>query len=115
MCPPKLLCLADVRFVALFRASEKQMNLRPFLSEINPVAGAEIQPQHRDALANLFHIAEKSILKPINADADSRSGLNIEVIEPFGERFSSGFVPANEDFSWSGFQRCSRATAQCDI
>jgi hypothetical protein len=41
--------------------------------------------------------------------------LNIEVIEPFGERFSSGFVPANEDFSWSGFQRCSRATAQCDI
>ena len=80
------------------------------LSEINPVAGTEIEPQLRDAFANGFHIAEESILKPINADANSGPGLNVEAVEPFSERFSPGFVLANQDISWRGFQLRLRAT-----
>jgi hypothetical protein len=71
MCPPHLLRLANVLFLALFRAAEKQMYLQRFLTEIHSIAGSEIQSQFRDALANRFHVAEKSILKAINADADS--------------------------------------------
>jgi hypothetical protein len=91
------------------------MNLRPFLPEIDPVARAEIQPQLRNTFANRLHIAEKAIFQTINPYANSRSGLNVEAVEPFRERFSPGFVLANEDFSWSGFHTHSRATARCDI
>lgn len=80
------------------------------LSEINPVAGTEIEPQLRDAFANGFHIAEESILKPINAYANPGPGLDIQTVKPFGERLSSGFVLANQDISWRGFQLRLRAT-----
>ncbi len=91
------------------------MDLRSYLSEIHAVTGTKIQSQLRDAFANRFHIAEKPILKPINADADSGSGLNVETVEPFGERFPSGFVLANENLSGRGFQMCSQAAIWCDI
>ena len=58
MCPPKLLCLADIRALALLRPAEEQMDLRPYVSEIDPVTGAKIQSQLRDAFADRFHIAE---------------------------------------------------------
>jgi hypothetical protein len=34
------------------------MDLRPYVSEIDPVTGAKIQSQLRDAFADRFHIAE---------------------------------------------------------
>ena len=85
------------------------MYLQRFLTEIHSIAGSEIQSQFRDALANRFHIAEKSILKAIDADADSGSGLSVESIQPFGVRFSSGFVLTNKNLSCCGFQMRSRA------
>ncbi len=54
------------------------MDLTPDLPEIHAVTGSKIQSQLRDALANRFHIAEKTILKAIYADADARSGLHVK-------------------------------------
>jgi hypothetical protein len=85
------------------------MNLVPHLPEVDPVTGSKIQPQLRDAMANRLHIAEKPIFQAINADADPRSGLKIESIQPFGERFSSGFVLTNKNLSRRGFQTRLRA------
>jgi hypothetical protein len=109
MCPPKRPCEPDIRALTLLRPAEEQMDLTPNLPEIHPVTGSKIQPQLRDAFANRFHIAEKPILKAIDADAYSSSGLNVESIQPFGERFSSGFVLTNKNLSWCGFQMRSRA------
>ena len=75
------------------------MDLTSYLPEIHPVTGSKIQSQFRDALANRFHIAEKSLLKAINTDADTGSGWNVESIQPFGERFSPGFVLTNKNLS----------------
>jgi hypothetical protein len=36
--------------------------------------------------------------------------LDIQTVKPFGERLSSGFVLANQDISWRGFQLRLRAT-----
>jgi hypothetical protein len=58
MRPPKFLCPPNIRALALFRSSEKQVNLKPNLSEIDPVSWAKIEPSFRDAFANRCNIAE---------------------------------------------------------
>lgn len=91
------------------------MNLVPLLPEVDAVAGAEIESQFRDSLAYRLHVAEKSVLKPINADADSRSGLDVEAVEPDGEWLVPGIVLANEYFPRIRFQFVLRARRYCDI
>ena len=61
------------------------MDLKAYLLEIDTVTGAEIQSQLRDAFANRFHIAEKTVFKAINSDANSGPGLNLKAVKPFGE------------------------------
>jgi hypothetical protein len=80
------------------------MDLKAYLPKIDPVTGTKIQPQLRDAFADRFDITEQPVLKAINANPDSGSGLNIETVEPLGERFPTGFVPTNENLSRCGFQ-----------
>jgi hypothetical protein len=41
--------------------------------------------------------------------------LQVEAVQPFGERLSSGFVLADQNLSWSGFQTRLRAAPACDI
>jgi hypothetical protein len=41
--------------------------------------------------------------------------LRVKAVQPFSERFSSGFVLADQNLSWSGFQARSRAAPVCDI
>jgi hypothetical protein len=88
------------------------VDLTPNLPEIHPVTGTKIQSQLRNALANRFHIAEKPILKAINADANACSGLNVESIQPFSERFPSSFVLTNKNLSRRGFQMRLRAISR---
>jgi hypothetical protein len=91
------------------------MHLKAHLSEIRTIAGAEIHSQLRDAFAHRFDIAKESLLKAVDADANPGSGLKIKAVQPFGEQFSSGFVLAEQNLSWSGFQARSRAAFTCDI
>ena len=91
------------------------MHLKAHLSEIRTIAGAEIHSQLRNAFTHRFDIAKESLLKAVDADADPRSGLQIKAVQPFSERFSSGFVLAEQNLSWSGFQARSRAAFTCDI
>jgi hypothetical protein len=85
------------------------MDLKPSLPEIDPVAGTEIQPQLRDAFSGRFNIAKESFFQAVDADADSGTCLNIETVQPFGERFPPGLILANEDFAWGNFQMRSWA------
>src|ERR1039458_1869821 len=109
MCPPQLLCLANILLLALFGAAKKEMHLKAHLPEIHAIAGAKIHSQLRNAFAHRFDIAKESLLKAVDADANPGSGLKVEAVQPFSKRFSSGFVLAEQNLSWSGFQACSRA------
>jgi len=91
------------------------MHHKARLPKIHAIAGAEIHSQLRNAFAHRFDIAKESLLKAVDADADSGSGLQVEAFQPFGERFSSGFILADQNLSWSGFQARSRAAPACDI
>src|ERR1035438_3242266 len=115
MYPPQLLRLANILLLALFGAAKKQMHLKAHLPEIHAIAGAEIHSQLRDAFAHRGDIAKESLLKAVDADADPGSGLQVEAVQPFGERFPSGFVLADQNLSLSGFQARSRAAPTCDI
>ena len=91
------------------------MYLKPYLPKVDPVTGPKIQPQLRDAFANRLRIAEQPILKPVNADANPGSGLNVKLHEPFAEWFPSCFVLTNQNFPGCGFQMRSLAATLCDI
>ena len=91
------------------------MHLKAHLPEIHAISGAEIHSQLRDTFAHRLDIAKESLLKAVDADADSCSGLQVEAVQPFDERFSSGFVLADRNLSWSGFQVRLRAAPACDI
>jgi hypothetical protein len=92
MCPPELLRLANVFVLALFRASEQQMHLNPFLSEIRSVAGAEIQPQLGDSFTNRFDVAKEPFFEAIDSNSYSGPRPEIEAIQSFNERLSSCFI-----------------------
>jgi len=115
MCPPQLLRPANIFLLALFGAAKKQMHLKAHLPEIHAIAGAEIHSQLRNAFAHWFDIAKESLFKAVNTDADPGSGLQVKAVQPFGERLPSGFVPADQNLSWSGFQARLRAAPTCDI
>lgn len=115
MCPPQLLRLANILLLALFGAAKNQMHLKANLPEIHAIAGAEIHSQLRNAFAHWLDIAKETLFKAVNADADPGSGLQVEAVQPFGERFPSGFVLTDQNLSWSGFQARSRAASTCDI
>lgn len=91
------------------------MDLISLLSEVHAIAGTEIQPQFRDALAYRLDIAKEPVLQPVDTDTDSGSGLDVEAVEPFCERFASGVVVTNENLPRIGFQGDSPASLVCDI
>ena len=91
------------------------MHLKAHLPEIRTIAGAEIHSQLRDTFAHRFDIAKEALFKSVDANANPGSGLQVEAVQPFSERFSSGFVLAEQNLSWSGFQARSRAAFTCDI
>jgi hypothetical protein len=109
MCPPELLRLANVFVLALFRASEQQMHLNPFLSEIRSVAGAEIQPQLGDSFTNRFDVAKEPFFEAIDSNSYSGPRPEIEAIQSFNERLSSCFILANENLTRDCFQIFLRA------
>ena len=91
------------------------MHLKAHLPEIHAIAGTEIHSQLRDAFAHRLDIAKESLLKAVDADSDPGSRLQVKAVQPFGERFPSGFVLADQNLSWSGFQTRLRAAPMCDI
>ena len=91
------------------------MYLKAILPEIHAIAGTEIHSQLRNAFAHRFDIAKESLLKAVDTDADPGSGLQVKAVQPFGKRFPTGFVLADQNLSWSGFQARLRAAPECDI
>ena len=115
MFPPQADGAADIRILALLRAAEQQVDFSSLLPEIHAVTGAEVEPELRNSLASRLNVAEKSVFEPVDAYANPRSGLNVETVEPFSERFMPSLVLANENLSRRGFQVYLRARPQCDI
>jgi hypothetical protein len=115
MLPPQADGTAYIGVLALLGAAEEQVDFPALLGEIQSIAGPKIEPQFRNSLTRRLNIAEKSIFEPVDADANPRSGLNVETVEPFGERFMPSLVLANENLSRRGLQVYLRARSQCDI
>ena len=105
MCPPKLLSLANVRALALLRAPEKEMDLEPFLAEINPITGAKIDHEFKDAFAYSMMIAEVPVFNPLEPRHDfSIYGLRFETFHPIAEGNFAVLRFIEPDFSRRDFQ-----------
>ena len=84
------------------------MDFCTFLPEVHAIARTKIELQFRDALAHRLNVAEKSILQTVDANTNFGPRLDIETVQPFGERLTAGLVLADEDFSLYRFQLRSR-------
>jgi hypothetical protein len=80
------------------------VNLIVNLPEVHSIAGAEIEPEFRNALADRLHVSEKSIFQAVDANPNPRPGLRVKSIQPIRERLSFTIVLANQNLSGSGFQ-----------
>jgi hypothetical protein len=55
-------------------------------AKIDPIAGAAIDPQFRDAFAERFRVGRIAFAGPIDGDRDPCRRLMVECIEPAPER-----------------------------
>lgn len=67
-------------------ASQENDEFTPSLPEINPITGAEIDPQFGDAFSHRFDIAGIASSQTLDSGLNSRTRLQIaQSVEPFGE------------------------------
>src|SRR5208282_5303718 len=65
-------------------AAEQDNKALAILTEIDPVAGPEVDAIFKDAPAYAFHIGEVPLRHPSNGDGDLRRRWRAENVEPFG-------------------------------
>jgi hypothetical protein len=77
----------DVPLLAPLRAADEQDDqLVAVPAEIDPVAGADIDPPLGNALADRLHVPEITGLHPGERGAHLQCGTSVEAFEPVGKR-----------------------------
>ncbi len=80
------------------------MDLIVNLAEVNPIAGAMVDSQFRNAFADGTHISKIAILHAVDSIGDDSPRSWIEPLIPIGERLIAPLVLANLNVSWGRFQ-----------
>jgi hypothetical protein len=70
-------------------AAQQDDQCLSLLAEIDPVAGAEIEPQFQDARADALCSREVATFKPVQSYSDSCLRIVFELIEPSVERIAA--------------------------
>src|ERR1035441_870612 len=90
---PIRLCLADVFLLAFLRATREQNNEPVAVPpEVNPVAGAKIDPVFEHAVTNRFDVGKVTIRNPLKRRRYFRRSMNVECAQPLREGASSSGI-----------------------
>src|SRR5688572_13144361 len=91
-CPERLRLLDVLDLRALVSSEEKQDEVSPASSEVDPVAGSEIQSGLPDTLAELLVVSEVSRFESQDASLNASSRDEVERDQPLSERAPAGIV-----------------------
>jgi len=95
MLPPEFPRCLDVPLLVLFRSAPDQMHLPANLAKIDPVSGAKVDSQFRNALTDRLNVAKVAIFNPVNATENDSLGLCVKPSQPLAEWLPALFVLTN--------------------